>query len=253
MATPQQRLVGKRPSRRVAPTVSVLVAGLVLSGCTSQEPSSAETASHDIPISISVNATSSEQMVLGEIYHQTLLGQDRNSSLALETDPAAQGRMSRLQEGEVNFIVGCTGELLGSMNPETADAITEEFGLNSGSGAAADANYNDLSQRIYDEFVGSLPGGVTTTDPSPAQGCKGDEYYYLPQNIVPVFNKELFTRAEMSAINNVTRSLSSEEIDKLITRARRQGSVSAVVADWLSTTSSVYDQEAATSEKSSSR
>ncbi|WP_257161503.1 hypothetical protein [Corynebacterium cystitidis] len=241
MPTMQQRTQERHTWRRVTTaTASVVAAGLAFSACSSNAPSTGVQLSHDAPISISVNASSSEQMVLGELYHQTLQDQDRNSNVSVETDPKAQDRMARLQRSEVNFIVGCTGELLGTMNTTAAGEIVDEFGLETESSTDLTANDGELSQRTYDEFVGSLPGNVTTTDPSPAEGCEGNEFDSLPQNIVPVFHKGLFNRVELDAINSVTRSLSTDELDKLVTRARRQGSVSAVVSDWLSSSNSAY-------------
>lgn len=221
-----------RPSIRrplVRGTVALAIAGLTLSGCTAENPTSEFQLRSEEPIVISVNPNSMEQAVLGEIYHQVLQGHGRESSVVIATDSGVYDRMERVQSSETNFVIGCTGDMLASMNSQATEEVIDEF---SAGGERTNVNDTEFLQRTYDEFVGSLPGYLMTTDPSPAQGCAGPGEEQLPQNIVPVFNKGLFDRGEVGAINGITRALNTAEVEKLVERARRQGSVSSVVEDW---------------------
>ncbi|WIM68579.1 hypothetical protein QP027_04080 [Corynebacterium breve] len=222
----------RKKHRALAVVAAITTASVVLVGC-SVEPLESPSTDHrrlqDEPISISINSGSMEQMVLGEIYHQVLRAHGRSSSLAVATKPDEQNQINRLRELDANFVIGCTGNLLGNLNPTTAKEMRDEVGI---------VNMNtyeqiELSHEVYTEFVGSLPGDFMTIDPSPAVGCQGAPSDILSQNIVPVFYKGLFDRGEINALNTITRILTTDELQRLVDRARRVGSASDVVAAWL--------------------
>lgn len=220
-----------RPLPRPA---SVLASGVVLTAvsltaCAQNEPVRDVSPLQGKPVTISVNSSSVGQMVLGEMYQQVLMDKGRQTSLSLENEADALDRMGRLTENSADLIIGCTGHMLYQLHPGRAEELSEEF-----EAGPADPNAGDLAQLTYDELVGSLPGDVTVTDPSSAQGCSGaPDTPDLPQNIVPIFHKELFNRVETKAITEAGRLLTTADLDEMVEEAERRGSIPEVVREWV--------------------
>ncbi len=209
---------------------ATLLAVSSLTACSQNELARDESPLSAQPVTISVNSTSMGQMVLGEMYQQVLTLQGRQTSLSLESEVDALDRLSRLNEHEADLIVGCTGHLLAQLHPAKAEELSEEFRA-----AGGDPNSAELSQETYDEFVGSLPGDLAVTDPSSAQGCSGaPDTPELPQNIVPIFHKELFDREELKAITDAGRLLTTMDLHEMAEEAEHRGSVADVVSEWVS-------------------
>ncbi|AGF72148.1 hypothetical protein A605_05710 [Corynebacterium halotolerans YIM 70093 = DSM 44683] len=180
-------------------------------------------------MTISVNSSSIGQMVLGEMYQQVLAGEGRQTFLSLENAAAAGDRLARLNENKADLMVGCTGHMLYQLYPEKAREISEEYVAR-----RDDPNAGDFSQLTYDEFVGALPGYLAVPDPSSAQGCsQADGTPELPQNIIPIYHKELFDREELKAITEAGRLLTTADLQEMAEEAERRGSVPEVVAEWV--------------------
>lgn len=203
-------------------SAAIVVSGLVLSGCAAAEPGPGPELAHDAPVSISVDADSVGQLLLGEIYQRTLSGPERDVALNAETSPEDNPKVHRLESGQANFIVGCTGELLSEMNPAAAREIAE--------GTDDEAENVDL---VYDQFVGSLSGDLATTDPSSAQGCADAEGPEMTQNIVPVFEADLFGRAELGQLSSITKLLTTADLENMIDAVDETGSVPDAVDSWM--------------------
>ncbi|AJE32865.1 hypothetical protein B842_05070 [Corynebacterium humireducens NBRC 106098 = DSM 45392] len=203
-----------------------LLAGLA--GCSTAEPGRSPDPDHERPVRILVSGHSPEQLILGQIYLQVLNEEGREADLISESTPQPLNRLARLREKEVDLVIGCTGNLLHRLDPVRAHELSAEI---------AAGKVEDPADQTHREFVGALPGSLTTTDPSSAQGCAEDVHLRqvpdLPESIVPVFSRDLFDREETAALAAVTRVLTTEEIASLIEELEKESSVSTVVAEWL--------------------
>lgn len=210
-------------SIRVVP--AALVALLSLSACTAAEPARPANPEHDRPVTIVVSGQGTEQIVLGQLYREVLAVTGRHSTLELreELDPA--GQLQLLHENRGDLTVSCTGTMLDQLHPQRAGEISD------GGGAGEDPNAGDLAQLTYDEFLGALPGYLITTDPSPTQACAGEGE--LPQNIVPVFHRELFDRTELKALNEAARLLTDADLTEMIEQVEESTPVADVVEEWV--------------------
>ena len=183
------------------------------------------------PVSIGVDADSPEQLVLGEIYNRVFIAMGRDSGVTA-VDPAHDSNPAdALLHRHIDFTIGCTGPLLEELDPAKAGELREKFSADGDNPVVTDA-----SVETYAAAVGTLPGTVMTVDPSPAQGCRegqDDAQGQLPSNIVPLFEKTLFTRGETQRINFITRVLATKDLDEMAERVDDGEPVEDVVAEWL--------------------
>lgn len=211
-----------------AVAATVVFSASVLVAC-GNEPARGAHYDQERVVTISVNQDSTEQRVLGELYRSVLEEAGRDASVTQERDTRSSTRMDRLFAGDADFIVGCTGDLLQSLNPAQAAATTEEIGEADNPVDAA-----IISQGVYEEFVGALPGSFMTTDPSSAQGCTAGMESILPQNLVPVFRTNMLDRGEYQAVNNITVRLTTEDLDMMVQHTRQTDDPREAVQRWAS-------------------
>lgn len=210
-------------------TAAVALAGTAtLVACSNAEPTWDPVNTLTKPVTISVSANSLEEIVLGEIYQQVLQGQGRNANIHVDTRQIKRDPIERLRSGAADMIIGCTGALLYTQNTDEAEAISEEYAQ-----GAASPNAGDLSDRTYTELIGSLPGGLGAPNPSSAVGCEQHDLPPIPQNIVPIYHRDLLVREEEQRINEVTRLLTTGDLESLTEEAHEEESVSTAVAEWL--------------------
>lgn len=180
---------------------------------------------------IGVEPDSTEQRVLGEIYRQLLMSLGYDAGLADVDERAEPDPVDQLRTDDLDIVVACTGPLL-----ERRDAgAASQLGTSGKEG-------QELIDATYDALVGTLPGEISTVDPSPAQGCGqagpasdgnaggGAE---LPSNIIPLFVDGKFDRWSVYRINFITRIMSTGDLEELTERVDDGESASAVASDWL--------------------
>ncbi|GAB2508121.1 hypothetical protein CATRI_04860 [Corynebacterium atrinae] len=219
--------MSRRGTRILATSLAVATAA-TLTACTNMEPDRDELDGLKRSVIVLIAPNSMEQSVLAEIYQQVLQGQGRNTSLRVDTEAGVEGRIDAISSGEVDFIIDCSGPMLEYVDSAAANELAKEY-----ANAGSNPNAGDLSERTYDEFVGSLPGSLATPDPSTAEGCATEGTQRLPHNIVPVYYRELFNRSETQALNKATRDLTTADLKELVESAKRESSISTVVAEWL--------------------
>ncbi|MDO5512261.1 hypothetical protein [Corynebacterium sp.] len=216
-----------RPLRRCALALT-LVGAVTLAGCSDAEPSRIPDGDHTRPVVISVSPNSPEQVILGEIYLQTLQKQNREVILDVGAFSGQRTRLDRLQERSTDFVIGCTGMYLSNLDTPRAEELFEEIER---------GEIEDPADATYREYMGALNGRFTSPDPSSAQGCAEivarEGMPELPQNIVPTFSRDLFNRQELKAITDVTRFLTTEEIAMLIEESQSTSSAATAVEAWL--------------------
>ncbi|WP_018295849.1 hypothetical protein [Corynebacterium lubricantis] len=224
-------------------------AGFVLSGCSAPATDGASSQSSEAgpttesgevvyPVVISIDADSPEQAVLAEIYRQQLEEMDHKTRVIHPEPGDDPNTVERIKTTEANFVIGCTGDLLAELNPTGTSELATEITT---AEQAGDTSFN-LVQRTYDELVGSLPGDMQTTDPSPAGGCADTEHPELAQSIVPVFSKGLFDRGERGAVNLWTRGFVAEELQEIVDDVDSGETVENAVSTWRSTNNSTVNQ-----------
>lgn len=193
--------------------VACAAAPVLLTGCTVERPQ---------PVAIGVDASSTEQIVLGEIYSQIFDQMGYASTVvdlpAIEADPVEQ-----LRTAGVDLVIACTGELLRSQDRAAAEALIA-------SGEEGEA----LSVATYDAVVATFPGEVRTVDPSPAMGCaSGASADELPQNIIPVFKDTTFDRQTAFRLNFITRVMATDRIEEMVDAVEDGSSVEDALAEWM--------------------
>ena len=145
-------------------------------------------------------------------------------------DVPSEERMQAVQSGGVTLSFGCTGELLGLIDPVTARELADEYIADDDPGKALSPEWRD---RVYAAVSSALPGEIMATDPSNALGCEGYDGPELPQNIVPVYRKPMLDRRDRLILNSVGGTISTADIRELTQNALESNSVSAAVVPYL--------------------
>lgn len=197
----------------IAGVVGCAAAPVLLAGCTAERPQ---------PVAIGVDASSTEQVVLGEIYSQ-IFDQMGYASTVVDLPADEADPVEQLRTAGVDLVIACTGELLRSQDRAAAEAL-----------AASGEEGEALSVATYDAVVATFPGEVRTVDPSPAMGCaSGTSADELPQNIIPVFQDATFDRQTTFRLNFITRVMASEDIAEAAAKVEDGEPAGEAVADWL--------------------
>lgn len=210
------------PRSRLAALGAVLMSATALGGLTACAPAQE-------PVKIAVDPSDPEQMVLAEIYRQVAELAGRDVGIVGKRFADDGEKLEVLQTRDANFAVMCVGSLVVAANPGEAKALEAK----KKAADEADANEVDLALATYDAAVGTLPGSLTTVDPSPAQGCPRTEHADLPQNIIPVYEKKLFDRGIRNALSKATRALATADLEKLVEQTEEDGDPGAAVNEWM--------------------
>ena len=187
MSTPRTPQTPHRPPARWA-VAGLAAASVVVAAVAPSAVSAARswTGAEERPsVSIGVADGSAEQRVLGEIYRQMFLSLGRGADVVGVGDSPGNA-VDALREEGVQFTFTCTGTLLTQLNRMGAEELASELGEEN-PGVAEPAGVT----ATYEAAVGVLPGGVTTVDPAPAQGCAeaGGTGSGLPRSVIPLFGK----------------------------------------------------------------
>lgn len=183
----------------------------------------------DEPVKIAADPSDPEQMVLAEIYRQVVELAGRDVGIVGKQFADDGEKLDILQTRDANFAVMCVGSLVVAANPGETAALE----ANKKDAAEGDSNDVDLALATYDAAVATLPGSLTTVDPSPAHGCTHSEHADLPQNIIPVYEDGLFDRGVRGAISKVTRALATDDLEELVEQTEKDGDPGAAVNAWM--------------------
>lgn len=212
--------------RKIGALAVISTLALFLNGCAAAEPKNEKQTSPDtfVIAVITDSPDSTEQMVLGELYLRALAESERDAVLDVMSANEDQHGISRMGDTLSDLTIGCTGDLLTAFYPDRARELAAEI---------AEHPEQDFRQATYEALIGALPSHFDAPDPSPAEGCGGEERNDgLPENIVPVYQKDSITRSDLEALNQLGRSLSTETIEMIVDEARERGSVSGAVDDY---------------------
>lgn len=226
-----------------------LAATVALAGCASQDPRPPVPEEQKKVVGVGADGSDPQQAVLAEIYAGALDRRGREANVV--ADVPAEMLVQTVRSGEATLAFGCTGELLGALDPVTARALAEEFIADDDPGKALSATWRD---RVYGAMSEALPGELMATDPSNAQGCgmedgRTDAEWrqleggvadspgaVLPQHVVPFYLKPTLTRAERTdVLNRVAGSLTSEDLEELTAKVAAGQEPAGVAAQWLDT------------------
>lgn len=221
-----------RSPRTLRASAVVLSASVALGGCAAAEPEPMLHNLLDSTVQVVVDPRDIEQVVFGEIYRGTLEKTGRDAVLLLDTPGETDVRAGFLTDGGAELTVGCTGQLLRYFNAPIARELADSSG-NGGADNDVSPVGEDLLATTHIALIESLPPSIGTLDPSPATGCDNEESADLPENFVPLFQKERFTREEKEALVGVTKFITNQELDELVAKSEESGSVSQTVSSWL--------------------
>lgn len=184
------------------------------------------------PIEIAVVDHSYEQLILGELYQRAFKIKERDAFLRLSASDTQVRKIERIRNRTADLVIGCTGELLYELNPDLAEEISKEYRQAIAEGKV-DSNNGEWRDRVYREMVGALPGKLSASDPSNAIACSNYDGPELPQNVVPVYRKQVLDRDDKLVLNYISGLISTQDMSKLIKEAEQENSASAVVDPYL--------------------
>lgn len=184
--------------------------------------SMAACANEPIPVVIGIDASSNEQVVLGEIYSQIFDAMGYATGVSSLSGEESLDPLEVLRTQPVDLVVTCTGAVL-EENDSAAAAALESSGMEG----------EELSVATYDAAVGALTSTMRTVDPSPAQGCGYTVGDQLAQSIIPVFRDGKFDRGTIQRINFITRVMATEDIAAAAEEVGEGVPADVAVADWL--------------------
>lgn len=220
----------------IKPTVAVLVAGAaLLTSCASNEPTMSRPAVQDSQVTVGAYGTDPQQLVLAEVYAGSFQRSGREGVTL--TGLASGERISAVRSGEATMAFGCTGELLGLLDPARARELAEEYARDDDPDKELSPEWRDTT---YAAFSESLPGSMMATDPSNAQGCdnvnKANPGASLPQHVVPFYSVPALTRRDrVDALNRVAGSLTTKEVAQMTKDVVNGGEPAAIAEEWLAT------------------
>lgn len=227
--------------RRVATAAIVTASALSLASCTPFERPEIATVLNvgaEGTLAIAVDPASPEQLVIGEIYNQVLAAYGRPVGLAANSSFASRSPLDILKEDNVDIVVGCTGQVLTQLDPQTAASFAQPSDEAAGAAdenTTSSASEAERQDEVYAAMVATFPANVRSVDPSPAQACQDSEAAKqgLPENIVPIIKDGELTRTESTRLNFITRVMSTKDIEEMTERVEAGETVRSAVAEWL--------------------
>ncbi len=212
-----------------------LFASLGLVACAEQEPAAQEPAVQQEPVVVTAVTDSADQELLQEIYTQAFgrVGRAAEKGALVADDE----RITAVRNGQATVAFGCTGELLGLLDPQRAEQLSDEYVADDDPGKQYSAQWRD---EVYVAMSESLPGELMATDPSNAQACtevSGDNPgAELPQYLVPLYRIPALDRHErVEVLNRVAGSITTAEIAEMLERVEEGESAGEVAGDWIAT------------------
>ncbi|MFW9044384.1 hypothetical protein ACOI92_05875 [Corynebacterium striatum] len=211
-------------------------AGLALgtaSSCARFDPSADAKVGVAQTVTIAVNSQSTRQLVLAELYKQTLESEGRAANVAsndvLSEDTSLNEKLPLFQssDGTSNLYIGCTGQLLNAFNPDEARKLSQRFVADE-----KEPSGEDFLATTHIALMNALPPELAVVEPASAHGCEGSDVE-LPENYVALYRKGLFNREERLAVSSLTKFLTEEEIEELVEKSEKSGSIEETVGQWM--------------------
>ena len=217
--------------RRAAHAFVVVSLCATVTGC-AEEPHSYLNGRSNDPVTVIVDKDRPQQVMLGGLYEEAMNRAHVPALYQSERMNENSDRVRLISEHKADLTLGCTGELLTSLNPDEAERLSQEYVADEAAGKV-DKNSGEWRERVYKAMVANLPEHATAGNPSSAIGCEDVNDPPLPQNIVPVFRAAMFDRSERLTLNQVSGSISTEDVQKLTQKAAEDANLSIVVKDFL--------------------
>lgn len=217
--------------RRIAPVATALAVAALTASC-AQEPHSHRDPTAEDPVTVIVDQTRPQQIMLGGLYEGAMNNAKIPALYQVERMNNNSDRVRLLSEHRADLIFGCTGELLSSLNPKEAERLSQEYLADKEAGKV-DKNSGTWRDKVYETMVANLPEHATAGNPSSATGCDDVNDPPLPQNIVPVFRSSMFDRNERLLLNRVSGTIDTQDVEKLTEKAHGDLNLSVVVQDYL--------------------
>lgn len=215
--------------KNVVVGVVAVVGATGLVACESFEPIARPALETGENLYIAIDPDSVENLVLGKMYETVIERNNRITVLQLD-ESVGEDPFRGLNDGMVDLIIGCTGELLEHVDPVQARELEAEY-REAVEAGDVEVNSGEWRDRTYAALLGSLPGHLAAADPSNATGCEGENE--LPQNIVPVYRTPAFVREDRETLNWVSGSMTTAELEELVSVVREEGASSEAVQDFV--------------------
>lgn len=221
----------RSPARRYArATVTAVVGAALLAGCSDKvETSPAAAQSEPEQVQIVVDPAETDQLILGEVFRQSLLEEGRTAELKKEETFKTHGGKGSSLNPEGNFYVGCTGSFLSHFNPGEARNISAEYKKTE---EDSEPGGEDFLARTHIALMSTLPTQLATVEPSGAHGCE-DAQPELPENFVVIYSDNLFDREEEKSVAAVTKFITQKDISDMVEAIEEGEELKKVVHEWM--------------------
>lgn len=197
--------------RRTAATV-VLLLSLGATGCTQFDPKPDAQAVIKDSFVVLAQGEDPEQLVLAQLYAQALERSGRSAEVRVNETGADS--LAPLIAGDADLSIACAGSLLAERDPQRAKELEATFRKQEEKGEVP-VNSGEWREETYAALVASLVPKVDAGDPSNALGCQ-DVETLTPQNIVPIYRVPVFERSARLVLNEVTGTISTEDVQLLV-------------------------------------
>ncbi|MDO5032012.1 hypothetical protein [Corynebacterium sp.] len=214
---------------RLAALVSAVgLAASTVAGCAKFEPRADANPQLTTPVTVVFARESTENLVLAELYKQTLESEGRAADitpLSSKDYESASSHELAFEPGSKLFI-GCTGALLNFFDGHTARELSADYAKDQ-----EDPSGEDFLERTHIALMGAIPPQLSVVEPAGAEGCENAKPE-LPENYVVVYGKGMFNREEKLAVSSLTKFLTKPELDELVENAE-DSSVREAVGIWM--------------------
>ncbi len=219
-------------------TAVIALSTVTLAGCVNLsrfEPTvDYQSEAHKV-VEISVRSNSVEQVVLGELYKQGLERKGRAATVNMDR-LGIEHNIDRLPQGETDLVIACAGRLLHHLQPAKAQELEEKYSANE----EEDINSGDRREEVYAAVMGSIGDNINGADPSNTLGCSEFESA-IPQHIIPIYRSNVIDREERGALNVISGSITTEELEEMVAECKTGRTPSEVVQEFLDEKGVTFD------------
>lgn len=205
---------------------------LVLSSCADQEPSNPRQVDSAPVVQVLVQGDAPEQLVLPELYAQTMTRMGREATLK-PLEPGIDP-VTALSQGHGDVFITCAGTFVERHNEPEAKKLRAKYAEMEGDNSPA--TLDEKREDAYAALMASLVKDLDATDPSNAVACVDagtDADVELANNVVPIYRVPLLEREDRQMLNYMSGTLNTADLEELVDKVDGGQSVSQTVSDYL--------------------
>lgn len=219
---------------RLASASLAVATAATLSACAQYEPANDRVVEDVAVVEFLVRGPDTEQIVMAELYAQTMTRQGKEATLKLLRN--GEEPLSLLARGYGDVFIACSGKRVEEINPRRAAELHAKYAELEGE--LTPANQDEKREDSYSALMASLESGLDATDPSNAVACSDwlegrDETTALSNNLVPVYRVPTLDRELRQSLNYMSGTLTTEDLKELVDEVDANGNLNEVVSAYL--------------------